>query len=111
MKHFVFTGMDKHVKTMLKLIEEDADSFAKKAEMYYKKRPKLLNHVEEFYIMYHSLAERYDHLTGELRKNIPTDLKKHYNLYTFYLQCHLVSPQLTPTLANASPEKRLVSIS
>jgi chromosome segregation ATPase len=80
MKHFVFTGMDKHVKTMLKLIEEDADSFAKKAEMYYKKRPELLNQVEEFYRMYRSLAERYDHLTGELRKNIPTDLKKHYGL-------------------------------
>jgi len=61
-------GMDKHVKTMLKLIEEDADSFAKKAEMYYKKRPELLNQVEEFYRMYRSLAERYDHLTGELRK-------------------------------------------
>jgi len=80
MKHFSFTGMDKHVKTMLKLIEEDADSFAKKAEMYYKKRPELVNQVEEFYRMYRSLAERYDHLTGELRKNIPTDLKKHYGL-------------------------------
>eukprot|EP00253_Pinus_taeda_P012542 PITA_12542 len=74
-------GMDKHVKTMLKLIEEDADSFAKKAEMYYKKRPELINHVEEFYRMYRSLAERYDHLTGELRKNIPTDLKKQYGLH------------------------------
>jgi hypothetical protein len=103
--------MDKHVKTMLKLIEEDADSFAKKVEMYYKKRPKLLNHVEEFYRMYRSLAERYDHLTGDLRKNIPTDLKKNYNLYTFYLQCHLVSPQRTPALTTASPEKRLVSSS
>lgn len=73
-------GMDKHVKTMLKLIEEDADSFAKKAEMYYKKRPELVNHVEEFYRMYRSLAERYDQLTGELRKNIPSNLKKHYGL-------------------------------
>jgi hypothetical protein len=26
------------------------------------------------------LAERYDHLTGEVRKNIPSNLKKHYGL-------------------------------
>lgn len=56
---------------MLKLIEEDGDSFAKKAEMYYQKRPELISHVEDFYRMYRSLAERYDHVTGELRKNIP----------------------------------------
>ncbi|XP_022731135.1 protein NETWORKED 4A isoform X2 [Durio zibethinus] len=67
--------MDRSVKQMLKLIEEDADSFAKKAEMYYQKRPELVSHVEEFYRMYRSLAERYDHLTGELRKNIPLDLQ------------------------------------
>lgn len=60
---------------MLKLIEEDGDSFAKKAEMYYQKRPELISHVEDFYRMYRSLAERYDHLTGELRKNIPSDLQ------------------------------------
>lgn len=60
---------------MLKLIEEDADSFAKKAEMYYQKRPELVSHVEDFYRMYRSLAERYDHLTGELRKNIPSELQ------------------------------------
>ncbi|KAL5582814.1 hypothetical protein UlMin_015256 [Ulmus minor] len=67
--------MDKSVKKMLRLIEEDGDSFAKKAEMYYQKRPELISHVEEFYRMYRSLAERYDHVTGELRKNIPTDLQ------------------------------------
>ncbi|XP_062081615.1 protein NETWORKED 4A-like [Humulus lupulus] len=66
--------MDKSVKRMLKLIEEDGDSFAKKAEMYYQKRPELVSHVEEFYRMYRSLAERYDHVTGELKKNIPSDL-------------------------------------
>lgn len=60
---------------MLKLIEEDGDSFAKKAQMYYQKRPELIAHVEEFYRMYRSLAERYDHVTGELRKNIPSDLQ------------------------------------
>ncbi|KAI3450201.1 hypothetical protein Pfo_006866 [Paulownia fortunei] len=67
--------MDQHVKRMLKLIEEDADSFAQKAEMYYQKRPELISLVEDFYRMYRSLAERYDHVTGELRKNIPSDLQ------------------------------------
>lgn len=67
--------MDKSVKRMLKLIEEDGDSFAKKAEMYYQKRPELIALVEEFYRMYRSLAERYDHVTGELKKNIPSDLQ------------------------------------
>ncbi|KAB2616696.1 leucine-rich repeat-containing protein [Pyrus ussuriensis x Pyrus communis] len=67
--------MDRSIKRMLKLIEEDGDSFAKKAEMYYQKRPELIAHVEEFYRLYRSLAERYDHVTGELRKNAPSDLQ------------------------------------
>ncbi|OVA17310.1 KIP1-like [Macleaya cordata] len=67
--------MDRSVKRMLKLIEEEGDSFAKKAEMYYQKRPELISQVEEFYRMYRSLAERYDNLTGELRKSIPSELQ------------------------------------
>lgn len=58
--------MDLKVKDMMKLIEEDADSFAKRAEMYYKKRPDLISLVEEFYRGYRALAERYDRITGEL---------------------------------------------
>ncbi|GAB2220079.1 hypothetical protein Drorol1_Dr00007722 [Drosera rotundifolia] len=60
--------MDSKVKVMIKLIEEDADSFARRAEMYYKKRPELMKLVEEFYRAYRALAERYDHATGELRQ-------------------------------------------
>lgn len=67
--------MDQSVKQMLKLIENDGDSFAKKAEMYYQKRPELIAHVEELYRMYRALAERYDHVTGELRKSMPSDLQ------------------------------------
>ncbi|PIN17785.1 E3 ubiquitin ligase involved in syntaxin degradation [Handroanthus impetiginosus] len=59
--------MDVKVKSMIKLIEEDADSFARRAEMYYKKRPELMKLVEEFYRAYRALAERYNHATGELR--------------------------------------------
>ncbi|WCJ23837.1 kinase interacting (KIP1-like) family protein [Euphorbia peplus] len=60
--------MDSKVKAMIKLIEEDADSFARRAEMYYKKRPELMKLVEEFYRAYRALAERYDHATVELRQ-------------------------------------------
>lgn len=62
------------------MIEEDADSFAQRAEMYYQKRPELVNLVEEFYRAYRSLAERYDHLTGEIRQNIPRALQVQYGL-------------------------------
>ncbi|CAL5366572.1 unnamed protein product [Camellia sinensis] len=61
--------VDQSVKQMLKLIEEAGDSVAKKAEMNGENRPVLIAHVEGFHRLYKSLAERYDHLTGELRKN------------------------------------------
>ncbi|KAL6535277.1 hypothetical protein OROMI_026651 [Orobanche minor] len=61
------TDIDCKIKSMIKLIEEDADSFARRAEMYYKKRPELMKLVEEFYRAYRALAERYNHATGELR--------------------------------------------
>ncbi|KAK6141435.1 hypothetical protein DH2020_024795 [Rehmannia glutinosa] len=61
------TDMDVKVKSMIKLIEEDADSFARRAEMYYKKRPELMKMVEDFYRAYRALAERYDHATGVIR--------------------------------------------
>lgn len=62
------TDMDSKVVTMIKLIEVDEDSFARRAEMYYKKRPELMKLVEEFYRAYRALAERYDHATGVIRQ-------------------------------------------
>ncbi|XP_073270002.1 uncharacterized protein [Primulina huaijiensis] len=62
------------VKRIIKIIEADADSFARRAELYYKRRPELLNLVEEIYRTHRSLAERYDVVAGELRKSIPFDL-------------------------------------
>ncbi|KAJ8540144.1 hypothetical protein K7X08_026533 [Anisodus acutangulus] len=59
--------MQEKVESVVKLIEEDGDSFAKKAEMYYKKRPELINFVEESYHAYRALAKRYDHLSKELQ--------------------------------------------
>ncbi|KAK1586984.1 hypothetical protein Q3G72_008281 [Acer saccharum] len=59
--------MEEKVAITLKLIEEDGDSFAKRAEMYYKRRPELISFVEESYRAYRALAERYDHLSSELQ--------------------------------------------
>ncbi|KAL1558762.1 protein NETWORKED 4A-like [Salvia divinorum] len=67
--------MDHHVKRMLKLIDEDADTFTKKVELYYQRRPELIALLEDLYRMYRSLAERYDHVTGDLRKTMPSDLQ------------------------------------
>ncbi|MCO5611218.1 hypothetical protein L7F22_065469 [Adiantum nelumboides] len=67
--------MDTKVNAMLKIIEEDADSFGKRAEMYYKRRPELLNLVEEFYRTYRALVERHTFLTKELRQNIAPALQ------------------------------------
>ncbi|GJZ69518.1 NETWORKED 3A-like protein [Tanacetum coccineum] len=52
--------LDEKTETMLKLIEDDADSFAERAEMYYKKRPELINIIEDFYQAHRSLALRHD---------------------------------------------------
>ncbi|RVW55008.1 Protein NETWORKED 3A [Vitis vinifera] len=57
--------LDEKTKAMLKIIEEDADSFGRRAEMYYKKRPELINMVEDFYRAHRSLAERYDQVRSD----------------------------------------------
>lgn len=67
--------MDRLVNEMLKLIEEDGDSFAKKAEMYYQRRPQLISHVKDFYHMYRALVQRYDHAIGDLTKSNPTEIQ------------------------------------
>ncbi|KAL4367883.1 hypothetical protein GQ457_05G008250 [Hibiscus cannabinus] len=59
--------MEVKVKDVLKLLQEDGDSFARRAEMYYKRRPELINFVEETFKAYRALAERYDHLSTELQ--------------------------------------------
>ncbi|XP_006646459.2 protein NETWORKED 2A-like [Oryza brachyantha] len=60
--------METRVKAMIKLIEIDADTFAKKAELYFKNRPELINYVEETFRSYQAIADRYDRVSGELHK-------------------------------------------
>ncbi|PON51920.1 Protein Networked (NET), actin-binding (NAB) domain containing protein [Parasponia andersonii] len=57
--------LDENMKVMLSIIEEDGDSFAKRAEMYYKRRPHLIKVLDDLHKSYRWLAERYDHLRSE----------------------------------------------
>ena len=66
--------LEEKTKAMLKLIEEDADSIAKHAEMYYKKRPELISMDEEFYRTHCSLAERYHQLKSDSGTRLLTTL-------------------------------------
>ncbi|KAF5455985.1 hypothetical protein F2P56_025504 [Juglans regia] len=59
--------LEEKVKETLKIIDNDGDSFAQRAEMYYRRRPELINFVEEAFRAYRALAERYDHLSKELQ--------------------------------------------
>ncbi|RWR77319.1 kinase-interacting protein 1-like protein [Cinnamomum micranthum f. kanehirae] len=100
--------MEEKVRNILEVIEEDADSFGKRAEMYYKKRPELINFVEESYRAYRALAERYEHISGELQ-NANTTLA-----HIFPEQLHLMednddenapkAPRYDPSKAPKAPE-------
>lgn len=75
-KKFLIQEMDRSVKRMLKLIEEEGDSFAKKAEIYYQKRPLLVSQVEDFYRMFRLLAERIENAApGDVKRTVPSDLR------------------------------------
>ncbi|KAL5220669.1 hypothetical protein ABZP36_025382 [Zizania latifolia] len=63
-----YADMEHRVKCMLLLLGEEADSFSKRAEMYYKRRPEVITQVEEVYRAYRGLADRYDIISGELHK-------------------------------------------
>lgn len=59
--------MEEKVQGMLHLIEGDGDSFAKRAEMYYRRRPELICAVEEAYKVFRALADRYDLLSKDFQ--------------------------------------------
>ncbi|KAJ0037274.1 hypothetical protein Pint_23808 [Pistacia integerrima] len=57
--------LDKKTKAMLDIMEDDSDSFAKRAEMYYKKRPELVQMVEDLTKSYRCLAQNYENLRSD----------------------------------------------
>ncbi|KAL7094079.1 hypothetical protein ACP275_11G079200 [Erythranthe tilingii] len=57
--------LDDRVKMILDLIEDDGETFAKRAEMYYEKKPQLIKMVQELHKSYRSLADKYDQLKSD----------------------------------------------
>nr|GMC47418.1 protein NETWORKED 3A-like [Ipomoea batatas] len=57
--------LDRKTNAMLRIIEGDADSFAQRAEMFYKKRPELISMVRDYYRAHRLLAEGYDQVKSE----------------------------------------------
>ncbi|KAI3982925.1 hypothetical protein MKX01_010408 [Papaver californicum] len=66
----ILADLDEKMKTLSVTLtrEEDIDSFANRAENYYRKRPQLLNLLQDLYNGYLSLADRYVQV---LSKNPP----------------------------------------
>ncbi|XP_047962480.1 protein NETWORKED 3A-like isoform X2 [Salvia hispanica] len=64
---------DEKTSSTRKLIEQDVESFSKRAEAYYNMRPKLISMVHDFHRMHTSLAESYDQLIKfEIGKHLLT---------------------------------------
>ncbi|MCD9558762.1 hypothetical protein HAX54_016347 [Datura stramonium] len=82
--------LDDKTEAMLKIVEQNADSFAQRAEMYYKKRPQLINMVEDFYRTHRLLAEKYDQIKCESGTR-------------------LVTPWMSPLSFTKYPQKKLMS--
>ncbi|KAL0335909.1 UNVERIFIED_CONTAM: Kinase-interacting protein 1 [Sesamum radiatum] len=59
------TGSTPLYQTILDLIEDDGETFAKRAEMYYQKKPQLIEMVQDLHSSYRALADKYDQLRSE----------------------------------------------
>ncbi|XP_039034946.1 protein NETWORKED 3A-like [Hibiscus syriacus] len=53
------------------IVQDDGDSFAKRAEMYYQKRPQLVEMIEDLRRTCRSLADKYDQLRSQLNSSSP----------------------------------------
>ncbi|KAF3430921.1 hypothetical protein FNV43_RR25651 [Rhamnella rubrinervis] len=55
--------LDEKIKVIVSIVEEeDGDSFAKRAEMFYERRPQLIHVLQDLQKSYRSLAVKYDQL-------------------------------------------------
>lgn len=94
--------LDEKIKVMLSIIEEDGDSFAKRAEMYYKRRPQLIKVLEDLHKSYRSLAEKYDQLRSDNHSGNPRSFSPFRSLRQIQnFEAKLVLPE-TPTSENNS---------
>ncbi|XP_050221699.1 protein NETWORKED 3C-like [Mercurialis annua] len=56
----IFSDLDDKIKTILNIIQDDGDSFTERAEIFYKRRPELLQILHDLHNSYHSLSQNYD---------------------------------------------------
>ncbi|KAK8613306.1 hypothetical protein V6N13_101071 [Hibiscus sabdariffa] len=66
----ILSDLDTKIDAILSIIvQDDGDTFAKRAEMYYQKRPELIEMVEELQKSYRLLAEKYDQLRSQINND------------------------------------------
>ncbi|GFS39550.1 kinase interacting (KIP1-like) family protein [Actinidia rufa] len=104
--------IEEKVQSTLKLLKEDGDSFAKRAEMYYKKRPELINFVEESYRAYRALAERYDHISKELQNanNTIASVFPEHVQYAMEDDDDFASPKILKNISQQSPTNNVPKV-
>ncbi|KAI3867733.1 hypothetical protein MKX03_017554 [Papaver bracteatum] len=105
--------MDAKVSVMVNLIKEDANYFSRRPRMYHKKRPELLKLVEESYLAYRALAERYDYAIGALHQARKTTLDVFPNQIPFSVDSssspdglHKEGSGLSPSQSRSAGKKR-----
>ena len=99
--------MEGKVENVLNLIQKDGDSFARRAEMYYRHRPELICFIEETVRAYRALAERYDKLSTELQKANTTiaAICPEKVTYDDYDEDYTDSPSKTPKNTSSNTAK------
>ncbi|KAK4413553.1 protein NETWORKED 2A [Sesamum alatum] len=71
--HSTLSELDDKIKTILDLIEDNGETFAKRAEMYYQKKPQLIQMVQDLHSSYRALADKYDQLRPESSMKTPNN--------------------------------------
>lgn len=103
------SDLEENTEKMLKLIEGDGDSFAQRAEMYYKRRPELINMIEVLYRSHRSLAEQYDQLKFEGRLHRTTSFNSAFSERSWSLKLRDESSKSSgsSSLADESEESEI----
>ncbi|MBA0828811.1 hypothetical protein Goarm_013444 [Gossypium armourianum] len=80
------------------ILQDEGDSFAKRAEMYYQKRPQLIQMVEDLHKSYRSLADKYEQLRSQLNHGshptLLSSLSSPVNQVQGYVELNAEDPDL-----------------
>ncbi|KAL8160897.1 hypothetical protein V2J09_012386 [Rumex salicifolius] len=105
--HSTLSELNEKTHTMLKMIEEDADTFADRVEMYYEKRPELISLVEDFYRAQRSLLEQIDRLRNHHRICNRRHCHMSTSLACSYKSCDDVDDDMLSDICHEDDEDRL----